>query len=199
MEQANGARLLFSLIRMRRQLAPVLDAGFGGLSRAEYLVLRGVARGRFGGRGEPVRAAKLSEMLEVSRPAVTRVLNGLESRGLITRSIDRDDRRSINVELTEAGRKALGSADEEIPEHGRKARRAAGGRRHGKAHRAARPACGRLQGLISRRRAGAMKKKRVKWVVLALALAATGVIWLMAGRMNSRPLLLRLPSAGTRT
>jgi DNA-binding MarR family transcriptional regulator len=114
MEQANGARLLFSLIRMRRQLAPVLDAGFGGLSRAEYLVLRGVARGRFGGRGEPVRAAKLSEMLEVSRPAVTRVLNGLESRGLITRSIDRDDRRSINVELTEAGRKALGSADEEI-------------------------------------------------------------------------------------
>jgi len=114
MEQSNGARLLFSLMRMRRQLAPLIEAGVGELSHGEYLVLRNVARGRPGGVGEPVRAAKLSELLKVSRPAVTRVLNGLENRGYITRRIDKNDRRSIIVELTEAGRKALEAADEKV-------------------------------------------------------------------------------------
>jgi len=116
MEQKKGSRLISSLMNMRRQLVPLIDAGTGELSHGEYLVLRNIGRGqgRFYGQEGPVKAAKLSELLEVSRPAITRILNGLENRGYITRHIDKADRRSINIALTDTGRRALDAANQRI-------------------------------------------------------------------------------------
>jgi DNA-binding MarR family transcriptional regulator len=52
-------------------------------------------------------AGELSEDLRVSRPAVTRMLNGLEEHGLVKRTSNALDGRSIVTRITPAGRRAL--------------------------------------------------------------------------------------------
>ncbi|NLM61764.1 MAG: hypothetical protein GX193_06770, partial [Clostridiales bacterium] len=44
----------------------------------------------------------------------TRILNDLERRGFITRNIDKKDRRSINIELTQDGIEALETASKRL-------------------------------------------------------------------------------------
>ena len=43
----------------------------------------------------------------VQPPSMTRIVNGLEERGLVTRRADAHDRRSSRVSLTDAGRQVL--------------------------------------------------------------------------------------------
>lgn len=52
----------------------------------------------------PVRATALAELEGISGASMTRVLNGLEERGLIVRQPDPSDRRAQVVRLTDAGR-----------------------------------------------------------------------------------------------
>jgi len=46
----------------------------------------------------------LSENLRISRVNVTNALNSLESLGFIERSIDKKDRRKVNVKITKVGK-----------------------------------------------------------------------------------------------
>lgn len=116
MKEHKGFRLLYSCLTMRKQLNKLISSG--SLSLGEYLTLRNVwlskselsSNVRLG----TIKAADLSELLEMSRPSITRILNGLEKRGLITRTIDPNDRRSINIGLTEAGTEALKLANRKI-------------------------------------------------------------------------------------
>jgi long-chain acyl-CoA synthetase len=59
-------------------------------------------------------ASALAEKLAVSRPSVTGVVDGLVARGLVERHHDRDDRRRVGHELTDQGRRLLGTAEDEI-------------------------------------------------------------------------------------
>lgn len=56
-------------------------------------------------------ASVLAEKLAVSRPSITGVVDGLVTRGLVRRDHTEDDRRRIDVGLTDAGRELLGQAD----------------------------------------------------------------------------------------
>jgi DNA-binding MarR family transcriptional regulator len=83
-----------------------LDKGMGkatapfGLGVGEYKVLT-VLRGS----GEPYRMSpsKLAEYCNLSTGAMTNRLDNLERDGLVQRLPDPDDRRSLQVELTEKG------------------------------------------------------------------------------------------------
>ncbi|HBQ95830.1 MAG: MarR family transcriptional regulator [Firmicutes bacterium] len=55
----------------------------------------------------PMQAGDLAKKLSLSPTSLTRVLERLESRQLIDRSIDREDRRRIWVSLTPQGRNML--------------------------------------------------------------------------------------------
>jgi len=116
MKHEKGARLLYSCLNMRRQLNKLISNG--NLSQGEYLVLRNIwlSNNELSGFAQEgyIKAADLSDMLELSRPSITRILNDLERRGFITRNIDKKDRRSINIELTEAGIEALEKANRRI-------------------------------------------------------------------------------------
>jgi len=101
--QQLGFRLLASCLDMRRELNKLISTGH--LSQGEYLVLRNVWLTK------TAKAAELSAILQLSRPSISRILNDLEGRGLITRRIDESDRRSIDIELTEAGVKAVQRAN----------------------------------------------------------------------------------------
>lgn len=116
MIQQKGSHLLYSCLNMRRQLNKLISNG--DLSQGEYLVLRNIwlsnnGMSSYGIQGY-IKAADLSDMLELSRPSITRILNDLERRGLITRNIDSQDRRSVKIELTEAGIEAIEKANRRI-------------------------------------------------------------------------------------
>ncbi|MCL2880270.1 MAG: MarR family transcriptional regulator [Treponema sp.] len=51
----------------------------------------------------------ICEKLHVTKPAVSYMLNSFEKGGYITRSIDTNDRRRIDVDLTEKGKELVNS------------------------------------------------------------------------------------------
>lgn len=45
----------------------------------------------------------LAERERVTAPSMTHTINGLEEQGYVTRAVDEDDRRRVQVEITDAG------------------------------------------------------------------------------------------------
>jgi DNA-binding MarR family transcriptional regulator len=85
--------------RLNREMDETLAAF--GLNRGEWKVLGALWRG-----GEPHRLSpgELARVEELSTGAMTNRLDQLEAAGLVRRLPDPDDRRSIQVELTDKGR-----------------------------------------------------------------------------------------------
>ncbi|MGW7437067.1 MarR family winged helix-turn-helix transcriptional regulator [Streptomyces sp. NPDC054849] len=60
---------------------------------------------------EPVPASVLGNSTLLSRSQVSRVVDALQTRGLVTRTPSARDARSVEVSLTEAGRAVFAEAD----------------------------------------------------------------------------------------
>ncbi len=86
-----------------------------GLTGTQYNALR-ILRGA-GSEGLPCR--EIGERMITHDPDITRLLNRLEDRGLVTRSRARHDRRVIYGKITAAGLKLLREMDGPIEKHGR--------------------------------------------------------------------------------
>lgn len=71
----------------------------GGISLTEYDVLFNLSRQS----GHALRIRDLNKHLLLTQPSVSRLLDRLVSRGLVTKSGDPDDARGTVVTLTEAG------------------------------------------------------------------------------------------------
>jgi long-chain acyl-CoA synthetase len=56
-------------------------------------------------------SSALAGRLQVTRPSITAIVDGLEARGFVERRACADDRRRIELHLTPAGRDALRAAD----------------------------------------------------------------------------------------
>ncbi len=80
------------------------------LTQAQYNALR-ILRGA-GNAGLLCR--EVSERMVTHEPDMTRLLDRLETRGLVTRSRDRKDRRAITVRITGEGVELLARLDEPI-------------------------------------------------------------------------------------
>ena len=93
--------------------------GFG-LSPAAYNLLR-ILRGHHGREGyrEGVRASEIGSQMVVRMPDVTRLVDRLESRGLVKRSVSAEDKRVKYVQITRDGLGLLGEIDPQISEVGR--------------------------------------------------------------------------------
>ncbi len=76
-----------------------------GLPFSRIRILRRVGRG-------PVTVTRLAEAATVDVPAATVAVNDLESRGLVVRTVDPDNRRCKTVSLTDAGRALLRDIDD---------------------------------------------------------------------------------------
>ena len=55
----------------------------------------------------PVRVGDIAELEHVSAPTATRLVASLEDAGLVSRTVDDDDRRSALIRIAEPGRRAL--------------------------------------------------------------------------------------------
>ncbi len=58
--------------------------------------------------------SEIGEMLGISRPAITAILNTLEEKELILRTMDHLDKRRILVELSQKGRAGLEEVENEM-------------------------------------------------------------------------------------
>ena len=76
-----------------------------GLSRSETGILLSIDRSAK--HGEALRIADLSRMLRVSSPTVTQHINNLEGQDFVARTQSREDKRAVNLALTEKGAAAL--------------------------------------------------------------------------------------------
>jgi DNA-binding MarR family transcriptional regulator len=89
------------LVQLSRQVVhAVREQGLGGLSLSQLSVLKQVQRGS-------TSARDLSFGLEVSPAAVTKLVDQLVHRGLVTRIRSRTDRRSAVLSITAVGTEAL--------------------------------------------------------------------------------------------
>ena len=72
------------------------------MSAAQYIIVANLAAGP----GVPKSAADLCKVISYDAGAMTRMLDRLEAKGLIRRTRSSQDRRLMNLELTEEGRAA---------------------------------------------------------------------------------------------
>jgi DNA-binding MarR family transcriptional regulator len=91
-----------------RALAEMLKAG--GLTATQYNVLR-ILRGA---REDGLACGEVAERMVTRDPDVTRLLDRLESRGLIRRARETGDRRVIRTWITAEGLRLLKSLDEPV-------------------------------------------------------------------------------------
>ena len=107
----SAARAARGAGRAIARLAKHLEHGLApvDLSVPQYRVLALLA-------GGPAASSWLADRLTVSPPSVTAVVDGLVARDLVVRNPDPSDRRRLNLELTESGRRLLVAADDSVNE-----------------------------------------------------------------------------------
>lgn len=77
----------------------------GELSRGEFRLLFCIHK--MDQAKDKIATGNLSERLHISKPAISQMMNLLEERELIKRTINRQDRRIMLVSLTEKGQVAI--------------------------------------------------------------------------------------------
>ena len=88
-------------MQLARQVwSAVREKGVGGLSLIQLSMLKCLSTGQ-------TRAHDLSTRLSVSPAAITKIVDNLRERGLITRTRSLEDRRSAVLAITPAGREGL--------------------------------------------------------------------------------------------
>ncbi len=103
---------ILALMRTADQLAASSNATLkaANLSLSQYNVLR-ILRGA---SGEGLSCGEISERMIRRDPDLTRLLDRLETRGLVSRARGTTDRRVVRASITEAGLAVLESLDEPV-------------------------------------------------------------------------------------
>lgn len=106
------AHVFVSLLRTADALARGAEALLRpyGLSGTQYNILR-ILRGA-GDKG--LGCSEVGGRLITRDPDVTRLLDRMESRGLIARSREKDDRRVVKTRITSEGLRLLAELDEPV-------------------------------------------------------------------------------------
>lgn len=98
-----ASRLLLRSARLLRDHINRALAPFE-LELSQYLVLSMLAIDE----DAPTMPSELGTTIDATRTQMTRLLDGLEARGLVRRQVSTQDRRALELTLTPAGRRLLG-------------------------------------------------------------------------------------------
>ncbi len=95
----NGA-ILFALVEAADVLRSRVSAALGrvGLSYPKYEVLHYLRSA-----GDPLSLSKLADCQQCARSNITQLVDRLEAEGLVRRTDDPEDRRSVLAQITPAG------------------------------------------------------------------------------------------------
>jgi DNA-binding MarR family transcriptional regulator len=105
---------------MRREFDAAWDEFFGSIRRARGRAVQvaekeGLSLAQFqllyafveGGGADQLAVGVLAERAGIAQPTATRILDALERDGIVERRASEEDRRSVIVSLTAAGRRLL--------------------------------------------------------------------------------------------
>lgn len=109
MDNAEAARKLMEAFNRFRKLTKGPPT-YGGLKPSEMGLLMHVL-GHCSGESGGAKVSELSSRMHVTSPSVTQLVTSLEERGLVTRRMDPEDRRSVLVSLTDKGREITAQAE----------------------------------------------------------------------------------------
>ena len=98
---------------VRREVVRILRPH--GLGHSQYNVLR-ILRGAPEGLGTMEIVSRMLDEV----PGITRLIDGLERRGLVVRVPSKSDRRRIDCRITRAGLEMLSELDESVDEMNRR-------------------------------------------------------------------------------
>ena len=56
---------------------------------------------------EDATAVEIADQVALTRPRITQIVSDLESRGLVVRTKDTEDRRKVNIRITDEGRRLV--------------------------------------------------------------------------------------------
>jgi DNA-binding MarR family transcriptional regulator len=101
--ESQAARLISAFLKFGR--TQWHNAPASGLSQVETDILENIMRAVR--RGNIPRVSDISSILRVSSPTVTQHLNNLEDQGFVLRTHSSEDKRIVNLSLTEKGTEAL--------------------------------------------------------------------------------------------
>lgn len=114
MDQTEKEKLFEAMHNLKRAHAwgPQME----GASRGEYFTLHMIHRlTEESGEGNPgAKITDLSHSAQMSRPAVSQMLNTLENKQLIERIMAKSDRRVVYVKLTRSGEELLQKSHEQF-------------------------------------------------------------------------------------
>lgn len=68
-------------------------------------------------QGNKITTSKISDLLGITKPAISQALKKLEQGGYIKRKVNNDDRRVVYVYLTKKGEQRLKQKDEHFKTH----------------------------------------------------------------------------------
>ncbi|ANA79902.1 MarR family transcriptional regulator [Paenibacillus glucanolyticus] len=103
-EDSIASRLLYSIRMFHKQEWD--QHMISGYTPGEIRVLMGL-RHHIEPNGPGMKVSEISSMMNVTSPTITQFINGLESKGLVERVMDAQDRRAVRVQLTEAGNRIV--------------------------------------------------------------------------------------------
>lgn len=107
--RSDGQEAAIAILRtadvLRQRFAAVVEAE--GITTQQYNVLR-ILRGA---HPEPLPTLELGERLIERMPGITRLLDRLEAKGLVTRERSAGDRRQVHCRITAAGMRLLARLD----------------------------------------------------------------------------------------
>lgn len=109
-EPFGGSTVTIDGARALARLAKSAEMALGGvdLSLPQYRVLV------FLSEHDAAAASALASRLDVTRPTITAIVDGLVARGLVERRPASGDRRRVEHHLTAAGEQLLGAGDDAI-------------------------------------------------------------------------------------
>ena len=105
MESGFKTNMVIDLIRLHKIMMRFSERA--DVHMGELMILKYLSGDNLCLRGERMYVSDICADVNISKPGVSQVLNTLESKGYITRSIDQTDRRKIVVALTDAGKSTV--------------------------------------------------------------------------------------------
>jgi DNA-binding MarR family transcriptional regulator len=112
MENAEIAKKLYGSFEKFRHMMKG-PPSFGGLKPSEIGLLFHI-KGGCSNEPDGIKVSELSTKMHVTSPSITQLVTSLEERGLVERNMDREDRRSVKVSLTDKGNEITKKAEENL-------------------------------------------------------------------------------------
>lgn len=91
------------------------DKKIAGFNPSEFRILATIQR-EGNEKNIELKISEISQILKVTPPTVTQIINTLEKNGLVERTIDPEDRRAVKIKLTPTGFEAIKKAREAFTE-----------------------------------------------------------------------------------